>query len=135
MTEPTDVIAWKYANLFVADPNVGPKPGFVQFLTMNAVDWLRRRMDGIWVGGAVTLTNDQLAFGPNALNEAVHTGEITRAVRLADVTRVEERFGWLTRIVDVRTSAGETFTFRCFGTRVFAAQIREAAAVRRSKDF
>lgn len=126
MTRPSsDVIAWKYANLFISD-GAPEKPSLMSLFTGSSVDWLRRRMGGAWVGGAVTLTRDALSFGPNALNEAVHEGDVSKTLELARVVSVGERFGWLTRIVDVHSDDGETFTFRCFGARAFAANIRRA---------
>ena len=67
-------------------------------------------MGGLWVGGAVTLTSEALYFGPNALNEAAHADDTSQSVALHRVTEVAHRFGWLTRIVDVRTDDGDTFT-------------------------
>jgi len=127
MTADTDVIAWKYANAFVPDAEMssGARRLFL-FGSDSSVDWLRQRMGGLWVGGAVTLTRDALYFGPNALNGALHADDTSQSVALDRVIEVSDRFGWLTRIVDVRTDDGETFTFRCFGARSFAEQIRGA---------
>ena len=71
MTAASDVIAWKYANAFVPDAEMstGARSLFL-FGSVSSVDWLRQRMGGLWVGGAVTLTRDALYFGPNALNAA-----------------------------------------------------------------
>jgi hypothetical protein len=132
MSEPT-IIAWKYANAFVPDAEMsdGARRAFL-FGGASSVDWLRRRMGGLWVGGAVTLTREALHFGPNALNAAAHADDTSRSVRLDRGIEVSDRFGWITRIVDVRTEEGETLTFRCFGARAFADEIRRAVqAVRR----
>ena len=128
MTAATNVIAWKYANAFVPDAEMsaGARSLFL-FGSDSSVDWLRRRMGGLWVGGAVTLTRDALHFGPNALNGALHADDTSQSVALHRVVEVANRFGWLTRIVDVRTDDGQTFTFRCFGARAFAEKIRRAA--------
>lgn len=133
MIAAPDVIAWKYANAFVADAEIstGARSLFL-FGSDSSVDWLRRRMGGLWVGGAVTLTRDALVFGPNAVNAAVHADETSWALPLARIADVQDRFGWLTRIVDVRADDGSIFTFRCFGAPAFAAEIRKAAAARRS---
>ncbi|MBN8913320.1 MAG: hypothetical protein J0H65_14935 [Rhizobiales bacterium] len=133
MTADTDVIAWKYANAFVPDAEMssGARRLFL-FGSDSSVDWLRRRMGGLWVGGAVTLTRDALYFGPNALNGALHADDTSQSVALDRVLEVSDRFGWLTRIVDVRTDDGETFTFRCFGARSFAEQIRGAVQALRA---
>jgi hypothetical protein len=123
-----DVIAWKYANAFVPDAEMNPGARrLFLFGSDSSVDWLRQRMGGLWVGGAVTLTRDAVFFGPNAFNAAVHDGDTSGALPLDRVVEVRDRFGWLTRIVDVRADDGTTLTFRCFGAKAFAAKIREAA--------
>jgi len=126
------VIAWKYANAFVPDAEMSDGARrFFLFGGASSVDWLRQRMGGLWVGGAVTLTREALHFGPNALNAAAHADDTSQSVRLDRVIEVSDRFGWVTRIVDVRTDDGETFTFRCFGAPAFADQIRKAVQVAR----
>lgn len=134
MNQPADVIAWKYANLFSPDAEMsdGARRASL-FGSDSSVDWLRQKMGGLWVGGAVTLTHDALYFGPNAMNSAAHAADTSRDVDLARVVDVRDRFGWLTRIVDVRSDDGSVFTFRCFGARAFAEKIRAAVAARRSQ--
>lgn len=124
-----DIIASKLANAFVPDAEMsrGARRMFL-FGSASSVDWLRDRMGGLWVGGRVTLTPHAVYFSPNALNAAVHEDETAHAVALADVVDVKDRFGWLTRIVDVKARDGTTLTFRCFGAPAFAAKIREAVA-------
>lgn len=133
MTAASDVIAWKYANAFVPDAEMstGARSLFL-FGSVSSVDWLRQRMGGLWVGGAVTLTRDALYFGPNALNAAAHADDTSQYLPLDRVAEVRDRFGWLTRIVDVKADDGSMLTFRCFGARAFADQIRHAAAARRA---
>ena len=131
MTELSGIVEWKYANLFVPDAEMsaGARGWFV-FGGASVVDSLQRRMGGLWVGGAVTLTRERLSFGPNALNAAAHAGETSRSVPLDRVADVSDRFGVLTRIVDVCLDDGSIFTFRCFGARRFAQQINEVVAAR-----
>ena len=134
MAERSDVIAWKYANLF--HPNVEMSSGARSLFPLDAdsgIDWMRRKIGGLWVGGAVTLTHEALHFAPNAMNVAAHDRDTSSAVPLAHVVEVSDRFGWVTRIVDVRTDTGETFTFRCFGAKAFADTIRQAVASRRAE--
>lgn len=134
MTAPDEIIASKFANGFFADAEMseGVRRAFVLGSDV-AVDWLRRRMGGLWVGGSITLTHETLSFAPNALNTSAHTGTTSWAVPLARITEVADRFGWVTRIVDVRTDDGAIFTFRCFGARAFAEAIRRAVASHRAQ--
>jgi len=127
MTGASEIIAWKYANAFVPDAEMSAaaRRAFL-FGGDSSVDWLRRRMGGLWVGGTVTLTRDRLVFGPNALNAAAHEGDTAQSVPLAQVAEVVDRLGWFTRIVDVRTADGDALTFRCFGAPAFAEKIRRA---------
>lgn len=124
-----DIIASKLANAFVPDAEMsrGARRMFL-FGSASSVDWLRQRMGGLWVGGRVTLTGEALWFSPNALNAAAHADDTAQGVALADVVEVTDRFGWLTRIVDVRTRDGATLMFRCFGAPAFAEKIRGAVA-------
>ena len=136
MTAPSDadVIAWKYANLF--HPDAGMSAGARRLLPLggdSSVDWLRKKMGGLWVGGAVTLTRDALSFSPNGMNTAAHDRDTSAVVALDRVVDIADRFGWVTGIVDVRTDTGEVMTFRCFGAKAFAEKIREAVASRRAE--
>jgi hypothetical protein len=74
----------------------------------------------------VYLTRDRLSFEANALNVKAHTANVSRSVALQSIDRVEEKFGYVTRIVDLRLKDGSTFPFRCFGARAFAQKIRAA---------
>lgn len=133
MTAPSDVITWKYANLF--HPDAGMSAGARRLFPLgsdNSVDWLRRKMGGLWVGGTVALTRDTLYFSPNSMNAAAHDRDTSAGVSLERVVDVTDRFGWVTRIIDVRTDTGELFTFRCFGARAFADTVRQAVASRRN---
>lgn len=130
MTNPPDLIAWKYANALIADAE--PSPPVKAFRLDFLMDAMKRQMGGLWVGGTITLTQENLAFSPNAMNVAAHAGDTARSLPLARVSEVTDRFGWVTRIVDVRTNDGDMLTFRCFGARGFADRIRRAVqSVRR----
>lgn len=128
MAEARDVIAWKIANALIADAEPsGAAKAFGVWLK-PLMGFMRRRMGGLWVGGTVTLTRDALLFEPNMLNVVAHAGSTARALPLARVAEVRDRFGWFTRIVDVAADDGETLTFRCYGAPAFAEKIRAAAA-------
>lgn len=133
MTGSDEIVASKFANAFFPDAEMSTRArrAFI-FGGDNAVDWLRGRMGGLWVGGAVTLTREALIFSPNAMNVAAHEGNVYWAIPLASIGNVSDRFGWLTRIVDVETEDGETVSFRCFGARAFADQVRRTAAESRN---
>ncbi len=134
MTASSDIVRTKLANLF--HPDAEMSAGARKFLPLGAdksVDWLQRKMGGLWVGGAVTLTRETLSFSPNGMNVAAHDRDTSAGVSLDRVVDVTDRFGWVTRIVDVRTDAGEIFTFRCFGAKAFADLIRQTVAARRAE--
>lgn len=119
-------IAAKLANALIteAKPNAiaralsGASPAF---------EFLRKLYGGLWVSGTVTLTRDHLTFAPNALNRMVYAGGHQRTIPLGDVADVSDRFGLVTRIVDVTLSDGTKFTFRCVGAKAFAEKIAAAA--------
>ena len=124
----------KLANAFVPDAEMSAHARrLFPFGSASSVDWLRHRMGGLWVGGTVTLTQDMLSFSPNGMNAAAHESDVSVSVALDRVGEVADRFGWFTRIIDVRAVDGDLFTFRCFGARAFAEEIRLAVVTARSK--
>jgi hypothetical protein len=127
------IIASKFANAFVpgAAMSAGARRALI-FGGASTFDRLRTRMGGLWVGGSVVLTTDAIRFAPNAMNAAAHESETAQSIALADVVEVTGRFGWVTRIVDVRARDGTLLTFRCFGAPAFSARIREAATAARN---
>ena len=128
------VLAEKWANALVAEAQ--PK-GMAKMLSGGAsglvFEGFRKAFGGLWVGGRVKLTQDELYFAPNALNRAVHVGVSSKAIPLADVVGATDRFGWFTRIVDVVQTDGSVFTFRCYGAKPFAEMITTAAEARRAR--
>src|SRR5262245_52560912 len=92
-------------------------------ITGTVIDGLKKVMGGLWVGGTATLYATEVTFRPNALNTAIHAGDYSIAIPLADVSDVQVRFGFVTRIIDVITADG-TLSIRCFGASRFADMIR-----------
>ena len=128
MSDAPTIIATRLANMFQPDAQMSQaaRRAFI-FGGASSVEWLRRWMGGLWVGGRVTLTSERLSFAANALNVRAHDGDTDASVSLDRVGDVRDRFGILTRIVDVTLDDGTVFTFRCFRAREFAEKI--AAAV------
>jgi hypothetical protein len=94
----------------------------------------RARQGGLWVGGTVALTGEALSFLPNTINQAAHTGDMSWRVQLADVEQACDRFGYVTRIIEVRCRNGSAITFRCFGAKAFADKIATAVRTARGDD-
>ncbi|MCC7252824.1 hypothetical protein [Hyphomicrobium sp.] len=128
MTEPSDVIAWKYANALIADAEPSGAAKAFGFWLNPFMSGMKTAMGGLWVGGRVALTREAVVFTPNAVNVLAHSGETSRKADLARIVEVVDRFGWFTRIVDVRTDDDATLTFRCYGAPAFAEQIRRAVS-------
>lgn len=101
----------KLCNAFV--PNVAPSE-FVSGAPLRAVTRFSKKRGGLWVGGTVTASSQELCFVPNAMNVALHVGLEQVRIPMADVRAVRREFGWLTGIVVVEHRSGE-FRFRCFG--------------------
>jgi hypothetical protein len=122
------VLASKLANALIADaqPTAMAKmfAGGASGLILQGLRW---KFGGLWVGGRVTLTEQELIFSPNVLNRAVHVGVSSRTIPLTNVVRATDRFGWFTRIIDVTLTDGSVFTFRCYGAEAFAEKITAAA--------
>jgi hypothetical protein len=121
------VLAKKWANALIADAQ---PTGMAKMLSGGAsgliFEGFRKTFGGLWVGGTVTLTEEELSFAPNALNRAVHVGVSAKTIPLANVVRATDRFGWFTRIVDVVQTDGSVFVFRCYGAKPFADKITAA---------
>lgn len=89
----------------------------------DALNSVSRAAGGLWVGGRAFLTNHRFVFLPNAVNRAVHKDLRPIAVDLKDVAFVTERFGIVTRIIDIKTTTG-VLSIRALGASAFARQIR-----------
>jgi hypothetical protein len=130
------LIASKVANALVTDAEPSTRAvlaaqTFAAFNFRGTMERFRAQQGGLWVGGTVTLTDRALSFSPNALNRAAHTEDTSWRVSLADIEQVSERFGYVTRIIDVHCRNGSVNTFRCFGARAFADRIAAAAEAAR----
>lgn len=90
----------------------------------------RNRHGGLWVGGTAYLTKDALIFEPNLANRLAHADPDTLSfvAPLTAMTRVADRFGVLTRIIDIE-AGGASFSIRCIGAAAFAAAIRKEAGL------
>jgi hypothetical protein len=111
--------------------NARSNPTFVslmRYLTFGLQDgsfnWIRRKYNGLWVGGTISLYTDRLEFVPNDLNRSVHEPLVNVAVPLSAIASVARRFGVVTGIVDV-VYGTECFTFRCFNAKRFTEIIRQ----------
>jgi hypothetical protein len=123
----------KLANAFVPDADLSDRARRLSAASTKLVlKIFKKKMGGLWVGGAVTLTPDALVFSPNAINRAMHDNVDATTLPLARVTDVRDRFGWVTHIVDVTLDDGSMFTFRCFGAKAFANKVEAAAQAQRS---
>ncbi|MFC4556491.1 hypothetical protein [Georgenia faecalis] len=94
--------------------------------TERTLERFRRRHQGLWVGGYVTVTTDGVFFSPNDVNRRLHPAT-DRHVPLRDITGVEVRFGVVTKIIDITSVTGAGLTVRCFGAGRVASTIRDAA--------
>jgi hypothetical protein len=129
-----EAIASKTVNALI--PDAQPKSmGIISWFLKPKIARYQANYGGLWVGGNLYLTSTALEFKPNALNRALHKGVMGSTVALHEVQEVIDRFGVVTRIVDVTSNNGTTLTFRCYGARQFADKIRgEVARVRQEKN-
>ena len=109
----------KFANAFV--PNAAPSE-HLGGAALNAVDHYGKKHGGLWVGGKVVVTSEELSFIPNRMNVALHQGLQAVRIPFASIRSAKREFGWLTGIVVVEHSYG-VFRFRCFGAKQVAAQM------------
>lgn len=122
-------IAEKTVNALITDAEMGFAAKFLVNntglgVTETVLKGFKKAMGGLWVGGKATLYETRIAFRPNALNLAVHAGDYSVEILLSDVSDVQVRFGFVTKIIDIVTDHGK-LSIRCYGAEAFAAKIRE----------
>jgi len=114
----------KLANAFI--PHATPA-GLANVVAGGSIDRFKQKHGGLWVGGKVTATSQELRFEPNAMNRALHHGLESMSIPLRSIRSVRREFGWLTGIVVVEHAGGE-FRFRCFGAKQVAAELASSLA-------
>jgi hypothetical protein len=92
-------------------------------VTETVLKEFKKAMGGLWVGGTATLHETKLAFRPNALNRALHAGDYSVEIPLREISDIQVRFGFITKIIDIVTAHGK-LSLRCFGAEDFAGTIR-----------
>jgi hypothetical protein len=120
MSATNDLIAKKLVNALI--PNAQTRALIPR---QRLIYRFKKHYGGLWVGGTLYLKACSIEFRPNALNKAVHTGDMRREVMLQDIADLKTRFGILTGIIDITFTNASTFTFRCFGAKLFAERIRQ----------
>lgn len=109
----------KLVNAFI--PNAAPSlalPG----PALRATDRFSRKWGGLWVGGSVDISPEEISFTPNGLNRAFHIGLEPIRVASQNIRSVKHEFGWFTGIVVVSHTAGE-LRFRCYGAKRLVATL------------
>ena len=122
-----EIIEAKLANALFKDAQASGAARFVVDVTGGGVttlvlEGMKKAMGGLWVGGKASLTAHSVRFSPNALNIAAHEGLYEMVIPLVEVTDVVVRFGFGTKIIDIRTDHG-TLSIRCWGAKSFADRI------------
>jgi len=80
---------------------------------------LASRHGGLWVGGALELSDAGLLFTPHARELPLHDGLRPTNILVANICSVRREFGWVTGKVVIVHSEGE-FRFHCFGAKTVA---------------
>src|SRR5262245_31333113 len=78
----------------------------VSTVVLSAIDRFKRKHGGLWVGGAVSVSEAGGSFTPNDLNLALH--EELQPINLPreNIRAVRYEFGWFTGIVVVEHVLG-----------------------------
>jgi len=90
-----------------------------------AVERMRKRAGGLWVGGRLHIDDAAVGFDANGLNRMLQENIAPVRIPLPSIHAVELEGGWVARIVAVRHQGG-VFRFRCFGARAVAEALRGA---------
>ncbi|WP_300377690.1 hypothetical protein [Henriciella sp.] len=121
MRVPKTAIDTRMASALFAEAQAKGVTGFAGAVASRA-------MGGLWVGGNVWLTPEELVFRANAMNRRFHLDPKTLAWRipLAEVENVSVCKAFVTRIIEISTGE-ETRSIRCFKASAFAAAIEATA--------
>jgi hypothetical protein len=109
----------KAANALVPD---APMARWAKILLYWAVYPTIRASGGLWVGGTLTVADNQLRFAPNALNRIFLTEDVSFSIGLGEIRSVRVEPGTGTDIIVLATDRGER-RVRCYGAKDFAAAI------------
>jgi hypothetical protein len=115
----------KLVNAFI--PDASPSD-WMPAAALSTIVRFKRKHGGLWVGGAVTVSESGIAFSPNRINRAVHEHLEAVDVPAGDIRAIRREFGWFTGIVVVEHVHGR-FRFRCYGAKSLAARMRRIFAV------
>jgi len=114
------VILTKLCNAFV--PSAEGNRSILPVAATGAVERYKRKHGGLWVGGKVFVTEDQIEFVPNGMNVALHANVGRLLIPFEWVRSIEWQFGLLTGIVVVKCEDFD-FRFRCFGAKRLVRQL------------
>jgi hypothetical protein len=114
--EAEAAILIRFASALIGEMNHAPDP----------LELVKKTLGGLWVGGTLVVTDEDIRFQPNLANKLAHGGDVSVQVPMKEVRGAKSRFGVITRIVDIETTAG-TFSVRCYGADALAAAIQSAA--------
>lgn len=114
----------KLCNMFqpTASVNLDGLPTWIGDPAAEGVEGFKRKHGGVWVGGRLVVTGEEIRFSPNALNVAVHDRLSSILIPLASVQSVSWTFGFFTGIIDVVCPDGR-YRFRCYGAKGVVRQI------------
>jgi hypothetical protein len=89
----------------------------------------RKWLGGLVVGGALYVYPDRIEFKPNALNEALHAGDVSWSIPVGSIKCVKWRFGMVTGIVDILYGDNGLShqAFRCYGSKALTSFIQGVA--------
>lgn len=128
------ILLKKVANLLVEDARLDLHPTVDAALavveapassTELVLDGFRAKYGGLWVGGTLTVTDQQVEFRANALNRAVQSGTLDIAVPLRSIAQVEVQPGFVTKIVAITVGYRQVKS-RMYGADQVAETIRQA---------
>lgn len=114
--EAIDVLKITFAGLGLVGKALGHGGG-------DPIETIRKAYGGLWVGGEALLYEKALEFKPNAMNRAVHKGDMSFRIALRDIDAVTDRFGLVSGIIDLECG-GAIVSIRTFGAKQFADEIR-----------
>lgn len=136
VVEP-QILLKKTANLLVEDARIDLHPTVEAGLavveapmssTEQVLDGFRAKYGGLWVGGTLTVTDQQVEFHANALNRVVQAGTLDLGLPLRSIAQVEVQPGFVTKVVAL-TVGNRQVKSRMYGAEQVAEAIRQAVGL------
>jgi hypothetical protein len=111
----------KLCNVFQPNAEAIGMPGIPIRIALKGYKY---KLGGLWVGGRLTVTKNNINFAPSSVNKALHENANSLSISMAEIKSVKRLFGFVSGIIVIETSEA-IYKLRCFGAKTVAGEINE----------